>query len=117
MSEAGVLLTPPERRWECPCGRTKVTRVRPGEVDQPYHRCRLVGWLMAPYAEAGQKAKVTAHVREDYEQHAGIGGGIGEILARDDRGRPVMRVSVEQENGHMRHSIFVPCVTTNLGLR
>lgn len=84
------ILTPPEHRWECPnCPTTSVTR-RP-EPHTEFHHCAGLAGLCAPMVEAGVKAKVTMHEREDY---AGK-----EILTYDGNGRPVMNVVTTRDDG------------------
>jgi hypothetical protein len=113
-SGRGRLLTPPEQHWECPnCDRTSVTRL-PGVVHQQLHPCPGLGGIIAPYVEAGTRAKVTANVREDFVRHSGLGGGIGESLTYDDRGRPITSVSVERDSG-VSCVAYVPCIEINLG--
>lgn len=108
---AAVLLRPPDRHWACPCGRTAVTR--DGEAHARLHPCSLAGGLLTPYAPAGVgPVKVTTVVREDYERHAGITVDRGELLTRDDAGRPVMRVTTTYGDDRQAHSIFVPCIET-----
>jgi hypothetical protein len=110
----GVLLTPPDRHWACPCGRTAVTRA--GEAHARLHACPLVGGLLTPYAPADAgPVKVRAVVREDYERHSGIGAGQGEILTRDDNGRPVMRVTTTYGDDTQAHALYVPCIETRMG--
>lgn len=119
--DGGVLLTPPAQHWACPCGATATTRV--GEAHVRLHACPHVHGLMAPYVavpsswQPGDRlsAGVVAVEREDYERHSGLRPGVGESLTRDDRGRPMMRTTVEHDGG-ATHAIYVPCIEiTNKG--
>lgn len=102
----GLLLTPPDRYWECPCGRTAVTK--PGEADVRLHPCKLAGGLLTPYAPAGVgTVKVAAVLREDYERHSML-NGTTETLARDEYGRPHMRTTITYGDDRQVHNIFVP---------
>lgn len=114
--DGGVLLTPPDRHWECPCGRTAVTAApRTGEAISQLHPCPLAGGMLTPYAPAGAgPVKVTAVVREDHVQHSGLSRGVTETLRYDDRARPIM--SVVTEYGDTSHTaLFVPGININLG--
>lgn len=108
----GVLLTPPDRHWECPCGRTAVTPASALPTSR-LHPCPLAGGLLTPYAPAGVRAKVVVTEREDHERHSGLSAGVGESLTRDDAGRPVMRVTTEY--GDTAHTVlFVPCINIDM---
>jgi hypothetical protein len=85
----GVLLTP-EHRWECPnCIATHVTHeARP---HTPFHTCRGLRGLTAPYVPAGTRAKVETVERGDY-----VGR---ERVQTDGDGRPVMAVVTTRDDG------------------
>jgi hypothetical protein len=85
----GVLLTP-EKRWECPnCTAVHVTHEpRP---HTPFHTCRGLQGLTAPYVQAGLKAKVETVERGDY-----VGR---ELVQTDGNGRPVMAVVTTRDDG------------------
>lgn len=85
----GVLLTP-ERRWECPnCTTVAVTHeARP---HTPFHPCRGLHGLTAPFVAAGVKAKVAVVERGDY-----VGR---EKVQTDSDGRPVMAVVTTRDDG------------------
>lgn len=109
----GVLLTPPAQHWHCACGRSAVTKA--GEAHARLHHCSLVGGLLVPYApDSNGRVKVTATLREDYEQHSGLTAGVTETLARDEAGRPHMRTTVEYGDGRQVHNIFVPGINITL---
>lgn len=84
-----VLLSP-ERRWECPnCTATHITHeTRP---HTPFHRCRGLRGLVAPYVTAGTKAKVETVERGDYVA--------GEQVQADGEGRPVLAVVTTRDDG------------------
>lgn len=76
--------------WYCPnCGKTdQTTEPRP---HSRFHTCPKLGFLTAPMLPAGTKAKVEAHLREDY-----IGN---EIVTLDADRRPVMSIVTTRDNG------------------
>jgi len=85
----GVLLTP-ERRWECPnCTDTHLTHET--EPHTPFHACRGLRGLTAPFVPSGIKAKVEAVERGDY-----VGR---EQVQTDGDGRPVMAVVTTRDEG------------------
>lgn len=87
----GVLLAAPDRRWECPrCGLVDTTPGG-GPPQTRMHTCRALGGITAPMVPAGTRAEMRAVLREDY-----LGG---ERVQTDDRGRPVMAVVVERDDG------------------
>lgn len=85
----GVLLTP-EHRWECPnCEVTHLTyESRP---HTPFHTCRGLRGLTAPFVPAGTKAKVEAVERGDYV-------GTESVQTAGD-GRPVMAIVTTRHEG------------------
>lgn len=87
---APVLLTAPERRWECPsCPATDVTReARP---HTRMHNCTGLAGLSVPMVPAGTRAEHRRVEREDY-----IGG---EHVRLDGMGRPVMSVVTVRDEG------------------
>ena len=85
----GVLLAP-EHRWECPnCPQVHVTHEQ--QPHTPFHVCRGLKGLTAPFIAAGTKAKVEAVEREDY-----VGS---EQVQTDGDGRPVMSVVTTRDEG------------------
>ncbi|TAJ21844.1 MAG: hypothetical protein EPO65_00660 [Dehalococcoidia bacterium] len=100
MSLPGVLLAP-EHHWTCPnCSATHVTReARP---HTPFHSCRGLRGLTAPFVAAGTKAKVEAREREDY-----VGA---DRAAVDGEGRPVMSVVTTRDTGQ-DCAVLAPCAT------
>lgn len=87
MSEVPLLAA--ESHWECPkCTAVHVTRL--AQPHAPMHQCKGMAGLLVPYVPAGSRAKVTGHEREDY-----IGG---EMVQLDGEGRPVMSVTIEDDN-------------------
>ena len=79
-----------ERRWSCPnCDATHVTReTRP---HTPFHPCRGLKGLSAPFVPAGTKAKVETVDRGDY-----VGN---EQVQIDGEGHPVMAVVTTRDDG------------------
>src|SRR5262245_4951025 len=80
----------PERRWDCPnCDATHVSReTRP---HTPFHPCKGLRGLSAPYVAAGPRAKVEAVERGDY-----VGR---ETVQTDGEGRPVMAIVTTRDDG------------------
>lgn len=118
----GVVLTPPEQHWACPCGNVAVTRL--SEPHSQLHPCRLLHGFLTPYVPVPPswrpgdpvRAALVAHQREDYERHEGLreaGPGFSETLARDERGRPHIGTSVEYDGG-AAHALFVPGIGINM---
>lgn len=85
-----VTLLAPEHHWTCPnCVATHVTHEpRP---HTPFHSCRGLCGLTAPFVPAGTTAKVEAREREDYVA--------GELVQTDGEGRPVMSVVTTRDAG------------------
>lgn len=96
-----VLLEPPEHRWGCPnCGLEHVTHeIRP---HTPFHPCKGLRGLVAPYVMAGTKAKVEAVERGDY-----VGR---DQVQTDGEGRPVMAVVTTRDDGQ-DCAVMAPCAT------
>lgn len=92
-----------ERHWSCPnCDLTDVTR-RADEHSR-FHACPGLKGLTAPMVPAGTRAKVEARVREDYLN--------GDIVDRDDDGRPIMSVITTRDEGE-DCTVYAPLVVTN----
>jgi hypothetical protein len=98
-----IPLLNPEQRWECPnCPQTHVTNdARP---HTPFHDCRGLKGLTAPFVTAGRKVKVEALEREDY-----VGN---EMVQVDGDGRPVMSVQTTHDDG-TDLAVLAPCATLN----
>jgi hypothetical protein len=92
------LLTPVERRWECPnCTTTHVTHeARP---HTPFHACAGLRGLTAPFVPASTKAKVEAVERGDYVRD--------ELVQTDAEGRPWMAVVTTRDDGQ-DCAVFAP---------
>ena len=100
----GVLLSPPEQRWECPnCDLKQVTH----EVDPHtrFHACRGLKGLTAPMLPAGTKAKVEAVERGDW-----VGQ---ELVQTDGEGRPVMAVVTTRDDGQ-DCAVLAPLATAGM---
>jgi len=86
-----LILESPVRDWYCPnCGKTDQTReYRP---HTRYHTCPKLRYLSAPMLEAGVKAKVVLHEREDY-----VGKDVPQV--DPERGRPIMNITTTRDDG------------------
>ena len=79
-----------QQRWECPnCDSTHVTAL--AAPHAPFHNCPGLSGLLAPYVQAGTRAKVEAVTRADYVA--------GEEGLRYVGGRPVMSVVTTRDDG------------------
>lgn len=97
----GVLLQPPECRWECPnCDLTDVTHEAQPHVRM--HICRGLRGLTAPMVPAGTRCKTVALERQDY-----VGR---EDVQYDGEGQPVMAVEVTRDDG-TDLAVLAPCAT------
>lgn len=87
----GVLIDPPEHRWECPnCDLQDVTReARP---HSRMHNCPGMQGLSVPMVPAGTKCKMEAREREDYI-------GKERVQYAPATGRPVMSVVTTRDDG------------------
>lgn len=95
----GVVLTPPEQRWECPnCDLTQVTHQ--AQPHTRFHRCRGLRGLTAPMVPAGTRCKVEAIERAD---HVGR-----ELVQYDGEGLPVMAVVTTRDDGQ-DCAVLAPC--------
>lgn len=95
----GVLLNPPENRWECPNCNFKDVTYEP-EVHSRFHSCRGLRGISSPLVPAGTKCSVQAVEREDY-----IGK---EIVTTDGEGRPIMAVITTRDEGQ-DCAVLAPC--------
>lgn len=98
---SGVLLEPPENRWECPsCGLQDVTR-----EPRPHtrmHLCSKLG-LTVPMLPAGTRAEHQLVEREDYI-------GDEEVQLDQVNHRPVMSVRTVREDGE-DCTVYAPTAT------
>lgn len=79
----------PVQRWVCPnCHREAQVR---GVKQNRYHQCPRLFGMLAPMLLEGTKAHVFTVEREDYIGH--------ELVQADSRGRPIMSVVTERDNG------------------
>lgn len=99
----GGMLLSSERRWDCPnCDATQVTNEpRP---HTPFHSCRGLRGLSAPFLPAGTKAKVEQVDRGDY-----VGK---EEVQTDGEGRPVMAVVTTRDDGQ-DCTVYAPTATAS----
>lgn len=94
----------PEHRWTCPnCSLTHVTReARP---HTPFHTCRGLRGISAPFVPEGTRCKIEARDREDY---------VGQDRVRTDgEGRPVMSVVTTRDDG-TDCAVFAPTATMSM---
>lgn len=96
------LLSAPARRWYCPnCLVEHVTReARP---HTPFHTCKALRGLTAPFVPYGTAAKVEAKEREDYV-------GNETVQLDPELGRPVMSVVTTRDNGQDT-TVFAPAAS------
>lgn len=79
-----------ERRWSCPnCQLEHATHET--QPHTPFHTCRGLQGLTAPFVAAGIKAKVESVERGDY-----VGS---ERVQIDGNGRPVMAIVTTRDDG------------------
>lgn len=100
-----VLLDAPEKRWACVnCDATHITReTRP---HTPFHPCRGLRGLTAPFVREGVRAKVEVREREDY-----VGK---ERVQKDGEGRPVMSIVTTRDDGQ-DCAVLAPTATIKRG--
>ena len=87
--------------WECPNCEVK-DRTTEANPHTRFHSCRGLFGLTTPLVQQGTKCKVTANEREDYIN--------GEDVQLDGRGRPVMNVITEREDG-TDCTVYAPSVS------
>lgn len=94
----------PEHRWSCPnCDLEHVTREpRP---HTPFHSCRGLRGLTAPFVPDGTRCKVEARERGDW-----VGRDRPQV---DGEGRPVMAVVTTRDEGE-DSTVLAPCATAVL---
>lgn len=95
------------KRWECPNCETKYT-TNEALPHSPFHACRGLKGLTAPFVPAGTKSKVEAVVREDYVA--------GDMVQTDGDGRPVMSVITTREDG-VDCSVLAPAASSAVTTR
>lgn len=79
-----------EHHWVCPnCDATHLTRET--QPHTPFHPCRGLRGLTAPFVPEGTRCKVEARERGDY-----VGK---ELVQTDGEGRPVMSVVTTRDEG------------------
>lgn len=87
------------RHYRCPnCDKTLATH----NPKQPYHRCRGLAGLLAPFVPDGTKAKVVAVERGDW-----VGR---ELVQLDGNNRPVMAIQTTTDDGQ-DCTVLAPCAT------
>jgi hypothetical protein len=100
----GLLLTPPEQRWECPsCPAQDVTHE--ARQHTRMHNCAGLAGLSVPMVPAGTRAEHRAAEREDY-----IGD---EHVQLDGNGRPVMNVTTIRDEGQ-DCTVYAPTATAKV---
>lgn len=97
-------LMTPEHRWSCPnCPATHVSHeARP---HTPFHSCRGLRGLSAPYVTDGTRCKVETREREDW-----VGRDLPHL---DGEGRPTMAVVTTRDDGQDA-ALLAPCATAAL---
>jgi hypothetical protein len=90
----------PEQHWTCPnCVRTHITReARP---HTPFHNCRGLRGLSAPFVPESMDCKVESREREDY-----VGR---ELVTTDGEARPVMSIVTTRADGSNDCAVLAPC--------
>lgn len=93
-----------EHHWICPnCDLTWVTHER--EPHVPFHPCRGLKGIQAPFIPDRTKAKIIAVEREDW---------VGKEMVRTDgEGRPIMAVVTIRDDGEDR-AIMAPTAQGDL---
>jgi hypothetical protein len=85
------------RLYSCPnCPKTLATT----NPKQPYHPCRGLRGLLAPFVPAGIRAKVETVERGDW-----VGR---ELVQVDGNGRPVMAIQTTRDDG-IDCTVLAPC--------
>lgn len=80
----------PEQRWTCPnCDATHVTVE--AEPHTPFHPCRGLHALMAPFVPDRTRCKIVTVEREDYVND--------DRAVTDSDGRPVMAIVTVRDDG------------------
>lgn len=97
-----IPLLQPEHRWECPnCPQVHVTNEP--EPHTPFHSCRGLRGLTAPFIPFGSRAVVEAVEREDYVA--------GDDVQVDGNGRPVMSIVTRRPDGSNDCAVLAPTAT------
>jgi hypothetical protein len=96
----------PEHRWSCPnCVETRITHeARP---HTPFHPCRGLRGLSAPFVAAGSDCVVETRERDDY-----VGK---ELVQVDGEHRPVMSIVTRYGDGRNDCAVLAPCATSRSG--
>lgn len=97
-----------ERHWECPLCPARDVTLDP-KPHTRYHICPAQSGMTVPMVPAGMRAKVTRQEREDY-----IGTSKVQL---DDRGRPVMSITVEREDGLSDTVVFAPTALSGADMK
>jgi hypothetical protein len=94
----------PEKHWVCPnCVAVKVTHeARP---HTPFHACRGLKGLTAPFVQEGVKCMVRANEREDYIKK--------ETVQYDGEQRPIMAVETVRDDGN-DIAVLAPCASAGM---
>ena len=92
------------KHWSCP-NCTQVHMTNEPRPHTPFHVCRGLKGLTAPFIEDGTKAKIQVMERGDW-----VGK---ETVQKDGEGRPVMSVVTTHDDGQ-DCAVFAP--TASLGI-
>lgn len=90
--------------WYCPACRREDVSFLPGPHVRG-HICPRLGDLSVPFVRKGVRAKLEAHVREDY-----VGR---ERVTLDVNGRPIMSVTTTRDDGQ-DVAVYAPHVAARI---
>lgn len=93
------------QRWYCPACRATDVTTEPRPHSR-FHTCPKLGFLTVPMVREGTKAKLEAHLREDY-----VGK---EAIQTDANGRPVMSVTTTRDEGQ-DVTVYAPTAIASVG--
>lgn len=86
--------------WRCPqCGKTDQTRE--ARVHSRFHPCPRLRGMVTPMVEAGVKAEIVLHERQDYV-------GAERVRLDPERRRPVMSMETRYADGHTDLRVYAP---------
>lgn len=98
------MLIEAEHRWTCEhCTQRAVTREHGAHTR--LHTCAGLGGITAPLVREGTRCRVTALEREDY-----VGG---ELVQRNQDGRPIMSVVTDYPDGRRDCVVLAPTAVSN----
>lgn len=105
-----LLLTPVQRRWQCPtCDKQHVTSGPASE--QPMHHCPALRGIAVPYVEVFEtelNKSAQRHVVVEWGDYVG-----DQLVRRDGEGRPVSAVRTERADGSNDVVVFPATATAS----